>query len=150
MKKLVFLIALTLFVSGCSSTNNEEIKIEKPKVNEITAVEKYSLDCQTKDYTSIQIGGEIINETYIKVSKAKERETLYVSGDSAQFFGADYIVLDDSPSFLVIMRYYNISGLTEVVSIDKSTGIGFDVKTYTFGFSGAPTTYSYLVTCSEI
>ena len=139
-----------LLISGCSTTNNDEIKIEKPKVNEIIALGDYSLDCQTKDYTSIQIGGEIIDETYIKISKAKERETLYVSGESAKFFGADYIVLEDSPSYLVIMRYYNVSGLSETVSINKSTGIGFDVKTYTFGFSGAPTTYSYLVTCSEV
>ncbi|MFC1655283.1 hypothetical protein ACFL3C_00250 [Patescibacteria group bacterium] len=127
----------------------EKVEIEKPKENKILSQEQYSLSCKTHYYTDITIGGDIIEESYIKISEGHENATINVNNEAATFFGADFIVLDDNPSYLVMMRYYDVSGLTEVVSINKDTGIGFDIKTLTFGFSGAPNTTTYLINCYE-
>lgn len=150
MKK-IFLIPLliVLFLTGCSSNStSQKIAIQKPIENKITKQNEYFLDCKTKYFTGITIGGSIIKESYIKISEGHERDTLYVNGSSAKFFGADYTVLQDDTSYLIIMRKYSTSGLTEIVSINKESGIGFDTKTLTFGLSGAPNTDTYILSCS--
>jgi hypothetical protein len=144
-------------VSGCSygrttKTNfiKQEIPIIKPVDNNISKSGVYSLDCRTTYYTGAVIGGEILDETYIKISESSERETLYVDNNTAKFFGSDYNVIQDDSQYLIIMRHYSFSGLTEVVSINKKTGIGFDTKTLSFGISGGPNTDTYILTCAEI
>ena len=108
------------------------------------------MDCKTLYYTDIEIGGTLIKDSFIKVSDGNEKVVLYVEGKTAKYFGADYSVLLDNLSYLVIMRTYGFSGLTEVVSINKDSGIGIDTKTLTFGITGEPNTTTFLFTCSEI
>ena len=129
---------------------NQEISVKKPPESKITKRGNYSLDCKTHYYTSAVIGGSIINQTYIKISEGHERDTLYINGNSAKYFGANYDVLQDDSFSLIIMRHYSISGLTEVVSINKESGIGFDTKTLLTGFSGAPNSDTYILNCTEI
>lgn len=157
MKKVLFLIIIIFLLTGCSQITEvitgsikQEIPIEKPIENSISKQGNYTLDCSTTYYMGAVIGGEIIDGTYIKISEGHERETLYVEGKTAKFFGSDYTVIQDSSLYLVIMRHYPLSGLTEVVSIDKESGIGFDTKTLSSGFSGGPNTDTYILTCLEI
>ncbi len=124
--------------------------IEKPLINKITKNNYYSLDCKMVYYTDVTIGGRVMKDSYIKISKDDEKAVLYVSGKTAKYFGADYTVLLDNSSYLIIMRMYGISGLTETVSINKNSGIGMDVKTLTFGASGQPVSDTYVLTCSQI
>lgn len=153
MKKVILILVL-FFLTGCapgaSSVFDNRISIVKPPEQPITQKGSYALDCSTKYYSNIAIGGNLIPETFIKISEGHERDTLYVENETAKFFGADYQVIQDNDSHLIIMRYYGVSGLTEVVSIDKKTGIGFDTKTLTLSISGAPNTDTYLLSCLEV
>lgn len=150
MKKL-FLISLLLgsiILTGCSVSKT--IKIEKPIEYNISKVNNYSLDCKTEYYTSILIGGDLIDETYIKVKEWHERDTLYIEWRKAKFFGSDFEVMQDNQLSLIILRNYTPSGLTEIVTINKETGIGFDTKTLASSISWGPNSDTYILSCSEI
>jgi hypothetical protein len=156
MKKLFLVLLITFFI-GCSTDPvNQTISIEKPPGNqepyksEIMKRGSYSLDCKTHYYIGAVIGGSLIDETYIRVFEGNVRDTLYVDGASAKFFGADYTVLQDDSMYLVIIRHSVPSGVTEVVSINKDSGIGFDTKTLLIGQSGAPNTDTYILSCTEV
>lgn len=156
MKKLLLMIPifLTIFLVWCNKQPTwniwEQININKPIETPILKQWKYSLDCSTKYYTNTNIGGEIVDESYIKTSIWHERNTLYVDWESAKFFGADYQIIQDDENYLIMIRHYGVSGLTEVVSINKSSWIGFDVKTLAFWFSWAPVSDTYILSCLEI
>lgn len=155
MKKflLISLLVYGIILSWCSiqkNTLDKEIKITKPTETNILRQGKFALDCQTKYYTTSTIGWEIIKNSYIKTSEGHERNTLYVDWETAKFFGADYQVIQDDGNYLIIMRHYSVSGLTEVVSINKSSWIGFDVKTLAFWLSWAPVSDTYILSCLEI
>ncbi len=124
--------------------------IEKPVTSKITGQGNYALDCSTNKYTNITIGGSLIPESSIKVSEGNEKQVLYIEGAKAKYFGAEYDVVQDDESYLIIMRTYSVSGLTEVISINKELGIGFDTNTKSLGLSGAPTSDTYLTSCYQI
>lgn len=148
---IIFLIIAARYIDSKSFKLGKEIVINNPPQNYITKQGEYALDCKTTNYASIQIGDKIIfKNTYVKISKGSERDTLYVSGDTAKFFGAVYTVIQDNAIHLIMIRQYSPSGLTETVSINKTTGIGFDIKTLTSGISGGPNTDTYILSCVEI
>jgi hypothetical protein len=135
-------------VENSKIDNDIEVKIEKLISNRITSQGEYSLNCSSVKYTAINIGGSIITESSINISKGNEKQVLYIENEKVKYFGADYHVIQDDENFLVILRAYEVSGLTEVVSISKETGIGFDTNTKVMGLTGGPTTASYLISCS--
>ena len=124
--------------------------IETPLSNKINRQGNYSLDCSTKKYTDITIEGSLIQESSIKISNGNEKQVLYVEGKKAKYFGSEYDVIQDDNEYLVIIRLYPVSGLTETVSINKKNGIGFDTKTLLLGISGGPVTTTYLTSCYQI
>jgi len=128
----------------------KSISITKPSTNKITKSNKYALDCKSVYYTNINIGGEIIEDSYIKIAEGHEDTILYVENGIVKFFGADYDVIQDDSNYLIAMRTYFLSGLTEVISINKDSGIGIDTKTLSFGFTGNPVSDSYIFSCSQI
>lgn len=166
MKKAICSIAassalLLLTGAGCGAPTsnqttinntqvNQQINIVKPLENKITLRNSYKLDCKTKYYTAATIGGNIIKESTIKISEGHERDTMYIDNNSAKYFGSDYDVLQDDEFSLIIIRHYSVSGLTEVVSINKETGIGFDTKTLSAGLSGAPNSDTFILSCAQI
>ena len=155
MKKIL-LISLVLFgisLGWCSMQKNDfdkEIKIKKPQETNILKQWNYSLDCQTKYYSTSTIWGDIIEESYISTSEGHERETLYINWENAKFFWADFSTIQDDQNFLIIMRHYTVSWLTEIVTINKKSWIGFDVKTKWLWISGGPTSDTYIISCIEI
>lgn len=155
MKRLIsiFFIFFSFFLFWCEIQQNEigkEIKIEKPMETNIVKQWQYSLDCWIKYYTISLIGWDIIKDSYISTSEGHEREILYVNWENAQFFWADFSVIQDDQNFLIIMRHYLVSWLTETVTINKESWIGFDVKTLWFWISGAPTSSTHIIDCSQI
>lgn len=46
-------------------------------------------------------------------------------------FGAEFLILQNSDDYLIAMRKYDDSGLTELVHLNKANGILYDSKTYT-------------------
>lgn len=152
MKKflLVSCLLCSIILSWCYSKTSQEISIDKPIEMNISKQGNYSLDCKTKNYTSILIGWELIKESTIRIQEWHERDTLYVEWNTAKFFGADYVVIQDDSSTLIIMRNYEPSWLSEIVTINKTTGIGFDTKTLSSGISGWPNTDTYLISCVEV
>jgi hypothetical protein len=151
---LVLVVVLSIFLSWCSNekTGNigEEISIIKPMENLIWKQWEYTLNCKTEYYINTNIGWTIIKESYIKTSKWNERDTLYVDGEKAKFFGAEYLVIQDDDNFLIIMRHYEVSWLTEVVTINKESWIWFDIKTLAIWISWAPVSATYILSCLEI
>ena len=127
-----------------------EIKIQTPPVNKITSQGQYSLDCSSLKYTAINIGGFLIPESTINISDGHEKQVLYIEDKEAKYFGAEYEVIQDDELYLVIARSYSASGLTEIISINKEQGVGFDTNTKTMGLTGGPTTATYMISCSEI
>lgn len=143
-------VGLLLLLTGCSSNPlNQTIPFETPSGSSITESGDYSLNCTTGYFTSVFLSGPIIADSYIKIAQGSELETLNVSGSNAQFIGTDYTVLQDDVQSLVIMRHFEPSGLTEIVSINKSTGVGFDTKTLASGASGNPNSDTYILKCTE-
>ena len=148
---VIFLVIAIWYIDSKRFKLGKEIIINNPPESYIVRQGNYTLDCKTTNYTSIQIGDKIIfKNTYAKISKGSERDTLYISGNTAKFFGADYAVIQDNGVHLIMVRQYPPSGLTETVSINKTTGIGFDTKTLTSGISGGPNTDTYILSCVEI
>lgn len=147
---IVALLTCTFLLSWCSLkaewdwTSNKFLI--KPVESRIFKKNVYSLDCHTKYYTSTNIGDKMSIET----NEWHESETLYVSDDAAKFFWADFDVIQDDDEYLIIMRTYEISGLTEVVTINKKSWIGFDVKTLWLWITWGPTSDTYIVSCSEV
>lgn len=175
MKKILCLPILLIFLgAGCNlqQENNtstkpakaeqvsEEIKlsnvlnkeIELPKITEsvISKRGRYALDCNTTYYSAIVTGGFLIEKPSVKISEGHEKEVLYVENKTAKFFGADYAVIQDDDSYLIVVRTYPVSGLTETVTVNKEKGIGFDTKTMALGVSGGPQSDTYILKCSEI
>lgn len=156
MKKLLLIGTTLILLAGCGNSLNVDIPIENPVKNddpysyEISSSGEYTLNCRTHYYFGAVIGGNLIKESYIKAYEGHERDSLYVRGDNAQYFGGEYIVIQDDSEYLVIMRHAVPSGVSETVSINKNSGIGFDTKTLTLGISGAPTTDTYILSCNEI
>lgn len=159
--KILVLITLTIGATiFVLNSNGKDIKlttvldkeIELPKLLEtkIVKVGRYGLDCQTTHYSAIVTGGFLIDESYVKIAEGHEKQVLYVENETAKFFGADYSVIQDDESYLVIVRTYPLSGLTETVTINKEKGIGFDTKTMGMGISGGPQSDTYILKCSEI
>ncbi len=148
--KIIPIIVVVLFLGGfyfLVNKNSEEItlKIDSILENKITGKQYYSLDCKSFKYTSITIK----TLKYV-IENGTEKQVLYVEGEKAKYFGADYDVIQDDDLYLVIMRFYPVSGLTEVVSINKEKGSGFDTNTKSLGMTGGPTTATYLISCSQI
>lgn len=141
------------------SKNNELVlnellgkEIELPKLQEtpISKSGEYALDCQTKYYTALNTGGFLGEKPFVRISDGHEKQVLYIEGVNAKFFGAEYRVLQDDKNYLVIVRTYQISGLTETITINKEKGIGFDTKTMGMGISGGPQSDTYILTCIEV
>jgi len=154
---VVVITYLVIFDNNTELNNNMStgaedylVTIKKPETNIITGRGNYSLNCSTKKYTNITIEGSIIPESSIKISDGNEEQVLYVEELKAKYFGAEYDVIQDDSSYLIIMRSYPVSGLTEVISINKELGIGFDTNTKSLGLSGAPTSDTYLTSCYQI
>lgn len=156
IKEYKGIIIVVLVVLGISIYLNQnkneqiEIKIETPTINKITSQGQYSLDCSTVKYTTINVGGSLIPESSINISDGHEKQVLYVEDKTAKYFGAEYDVIQDDEAYLVITRFYSVSGLTEIVSINKEKGIGFDTNTKSLGLTGGPTTTTYMISCSQI
>ncbi len=161
MKKILIAVVMILivafgfyFIKKNNDSNREKndfkIKIEKPKESKITLSGKYSLNCTSDRYTAINIAGAMIPESSINISKGHEKQVLYVENQKAKYFGAEYIVIQDDTYNLIILRSYELSGLTEVVSISKETGIGLDTNTKILGITGGPTTATYLISCNQL
>jgi len=159
--KVLILVALTAGVTVfILNNNNQGIKLSNilekeivlPKLTEskISKIGRYGLDCQTTHYSAILTGGFLIDESYVKISEGHEKQVLYVENDTAKFFGADYSVIQDDESYLIIVRTYPVSGLTETVTVNKEKGIGFDTKTMGKGISGGPQSDTYILKCLEI
>ncbi len=132
------------------ASGNHEMIIKKPVINKITGQGNYALDCSTNKYTNITIGGSFIPESSIKISDGNEKQVLYIEGVKAKYFGAEYDVIQDTEAYLVIIRFYSGSGLTEIISINKELGIGFDTKTKLLSLSGSPTSDTYLTSCYQL
>lgn len=131
---------------------DEYINIALPEPIPIEGIGYYNLDCRTLYYTAMAVsGGEdsLIPQSYVKVSEGNEKEVLYIEGETAKFFGGNYSVLQDDTGFLVMVRSFAGSGLTEVVTINKESGLGFDTKTKGFDISGQPATDTYILVCRE-
>jgi len=128
----------------------KEIELPKFIESKITKVGQYSLDCKNTYYTAIVTGGFLIEKPFVKVSEGSERQVLYVEDKTAKFYGADYFVIQDDESYLVIVRTYPVSGLSETVTINKEKGIGFDTKTMALGISGGPQSDTYILSCLEL
>ena len=143
---LLVLFAVAALAS-LDSVLDTRLLFETPKTNKIDRSTNYYLECETRYTTDIAIGGTADPETYILVGTGREKAVLTVEGQKGDFFGAEYIVLEDSELALIMMRYYPVSGLTEVVSIDKDTGLGFDTKTKVAGMLIPTTTTTYLLAC---
>lgn len=125
--------------------------IKKPLTNKITKSQDYALDCKTNYYTAITFGGDFIKDSSIRISEGQDRAVLYVEGKTAKYYGADYVVLLDDSLYLIIMRTFSLGGLTEVVSINKDSGIGIDMQTVTFGLSsGQPKNVTYSLKCLQL
>lgn len=127
-------------------------EIELPKLSETVIAKSghYNLDCQTTHYSAIITGGFLIDKSYAKISEGHEKQVLYVEGKAAKFFGAEYAVIQDDENYLIIVRTYPASGLTETVTINKGKGIGFDTKTMGMGISGGPQSDTYILKCIEL
>jgi len=151
---MILMVSIIFFLSWCSNLWNlkidKQIDIIRPIESKISKKWIYELDCKTNYYTTTNIGWEIIKDTYIKSSNWNERDTLYVNNEWAKFFWSDYEIIQDDNNYLVIMRHYWLSWLTEVVSINKDSGIWFDVKTLSVWLSWAPTSTTYLINCNQI
>lgn len=168
MKKFLIIIVTALLLSGCSLSikkdgvvnQTAEItlgtvlgqEIDLPKLPEVAISKRgrYNLDCQTSNYTAIVTGGFLIDKSYVKISEGSEKQVLYVENDTAKFFGAEYRVIQDDEDYLIIVRTYSGSGLTETVTINKEKGVGFDTKTMGMGISGGPQSDTYILRCIEI
>ena len=133
-----------------NSVLDKEIGLPKLSETRILKTGRYSLDCQTTQYSAIVTGGFLISEPYIKISEGHEKQVLYVEDKIAKFFGADYDVVQDDESYFVAVRTYLASGLTETVTINKEKGVGFDTKTMGMGISGGPQSDTYILKCIEI
>ncbi|MEK7497275.1 MAG: hypothetical protein AAB657_05280 [Patescibacteria group bacterium] len=154
---VVLAVVITLFVLNgqdkdikLSSVLSKEIRLPKLVETIINKIGRYGLDCQTTHYSAIVTGGFLIDESYVKIAEGHEKQVLYVEDKTAKFFGADYAVIQDDESYLVIVRTYPVSGLTETVTINKEKGIGFDTKTMGMGISGGPQSDTYILKCLEI
>ena len=151
IKKLLIFTTFSFigFISWCNKVG-QQITITKPLEQEIFKLGNYSLDCKSKYYTSSIISAISTEESYITTSEGTERDTLYIDWENAKFFGADYNVLQDDNNFLIIMRHYKLSGLTETVSINKKSWIWFDIKTNSIWITWAPTSTTYVLSCTEL
>lgn len=154
MKKIILPFLLLFVLAGCTESapfTEKTIPIVKPIENRITKSWEYALDCKSKYYTASMIGGDgLVKDSYIKISEWHEQNTMYVTNESAKFFGATYQVIQDDESSLIIMRHYPLSWLTETVSINKNSWIGFDIKTLASGLSGEPNSDTYVISCSQV
>ena len=72
---------------------------------------------------------------------------LYVDGKEAKFFGGDYAGIQDDRRSLVIFRHHAQSALTEVITIDKVTGLGFDTKSQVVSLNMSPKSDTYFLSC---
>lgn len=154
MKKIILPFLFIVLLSACSEktpSTEQTIPIVKPIENKITKSWEYALDCKSKYYTTSMIGGDgLVKDSYIEISEWHEQNTMYVTNETAKFFGATYQVIQDDGSSLIIIRHYEPSWLTETVSIDKNSWIGFDVKTLTSGLSGRPNSDTFILTCTQV
>jgi len=141
---------LNISKTGIEAVLDTEFSFENMVHATIDGVGEYTLDCRTKYYSAINLGGVLIPDAYFKISDGHEQQTLYVEGENAKFFGADFAVLQDDFEYLIIMRNYSVSGLTEVITLNKGSGLGFDTKTIGFGVSGGPISDTYILKCIEI
>ena len=158
---------VALMAAGCSSkqanVQSSQVKVGLEQILDqelsltipaalfpITKTQKYALDCRGNYYSDFTIGGELLSTTSVKIATSHEKQVLYVESKTAKYFGADYDVIQDDESYLIIMRSYPGSGLTEVVSVNKKTGIGFDTRTLMFSITGAPTSDTYAITCEQV
>ena len=108
---------------------------------------EYYLECTNRYLSVITLAGSIDPDNSFRISKGKEKGIIYVEGESAKFYGANYIVLRDVIDALVLFRFYPPSSLTEVVTVDKKTGIAIDTKTMVISANLAPKTDTYLMNC---
>lgn len=130
----------------------KELTFDLPILLPITGQKEYRIDCRTQQYAALVIGKEdsLLPKSYVRLEEGDEQSVIYVNGDIAQYFGADYSVIQDDSQFLVMVRSYPGSGLTEVITINKDSGLGFDTKTTGTHIGSQPTSTTYFIACTEI
>jgi hypothetical protein len=153
MNYFVKLVLLLLAVSAnigaesVSKITENTYTLKTPPKLKIRATMSYQLNCETVYWSQFNIAGSIIKESQFKLREGHESSILSVENDKATFFGGDYLVLSDTEKQLIMLRRYIASGTSEMVSIDKDTGLGFDVKSQVISVSTAPSTTTYLLKC---
>lgn len=153
MLGVLLIIALSL-VSFRSNNLQDILGKEFPTSplppSKIPGLGRYSLDCQTTYFTTISTGGILLPAPFIKISEGHDKQVLYVEEKKAKFFGGEYDVVQDNTSFLVTVRFDQFSGITEVITLNKESGLGFDTKTLGRGITGGAISYTYTLYCTGI
>jgi len=145
-----YLIAMMSLNYG--SVEGKQFVLTMPDLLPIEKQGTYKMDCRTHEYAALVVGeeGSVFPDSYIRLERASEQSVIYVEGDVAQYFGAEYNVLQDDSKIFVMARSYQPSGLTEIVTINKQSGTGFDTKTTGSHVSGLPTSDTYFLACTEL
>jgi hypothetical protein len=158
-RPLVFIILLMVIgipkvsfaeVSTSESINSvlgDKFLFSFDKGRAITGTGEYYLECKNRYLSVITMAGSIDPENSIRISSGKEKGIIYVEGEKAKFYGGNYMVVKDDADALILFRFYNPSSLTEVISVDKKTGITIDTKTMMISANLAPKTDTYLMNC---
>lgn len=172
MKSLTLLLIPLLFLSSCTIDWNDEKdkkivelnqKIEEQKkekvVNEVSLnfenitynkIPKDSrlLKCNWK-YDSIMVTFEEIWKSHWEISTNSENFELTILDEKMTMFWAEFIILENSDNFLIWMRSYDESGLTELLQLNKNNWIMIDSKTYTKYIWNAPAWFDTIFTCKN-
>jgi hypothetical protein len=125
----------------------EKLQFDLPETAVIRKTGDYYIECRTHYISGLQIEGTVDPTTFFQIKEGSEKAILYVEAKKAKFFGGDYVVLQDDSKSLVIIRHHAPSALTEVVTIDKSTGFGFDTKSQVISLNMSPKSDTYFLSC---
>ena len=104
------------------------------------SIGKYSLQCHMQLYTTAQYTNA--DEIEAEVKRGNEEVIVYVEGEGAKAFGTDFLVLQDNEQYLILFRSYPPSGTSEVLTLNKGTGVLHDTKQV--GLLDATTTYVFI------
>lgn len=167
MKNLILLLIPFLLFSSCSIDWNDEkdrkiTELEK-QINQKSSTEELTMNfkgmtlnkiskearlikCEWK-YDSSMVVSELgwINEWTISINS--ENFEVTILWDKLTMFWAEFWILENSDDYLIAMRTYNGSGLTELLQLNRNNGVLYDSKTYTRHIWNAPAWFDTIFTC---
>lgn len=172
MKKITIILIFLFFISSCSNQDDIKKIEELEKENNILKLNIKNdsgelnmkldmftfnklnlpikkLNCVWNYNSSLVLSEKIWKSNWTISTNSEKFELNYLWKNNISMFWTNFNILLDNKDFLIAVRLYEQSGLTEILHLNKNNWYLIDSKTYSNWIHNAPASFDTVFTCNN-